>query len=794
MSGRSPRFLVQDDGPKPHISIGNLQHAIGDVKAWPTFPIQDYQRYDAQLIMMPTYVEHDVPYGISISTGNSRLAPIQSPPSRPETLHDPIPDEEICLACEEVDVRNLLGLRGGRSYQLGYAVGIFNCSNCAICRIVTKGIEFDTATAPGDLARQHPDAFVILTSNWATFPTGARHDRIYDLIARLYKPPGLCIGRARMRLLSDDASRIRRSPFMRGRLVDAGKANLDLARSWLAECEEKHDCDDAAHRQPRDHTEKFLLVLDVEQGCLVEISSQSRYLTLSYVWPRLPSLRLYGHLLDDWKKPKALFSTNQPLLNVCQDAIAITQQLGEKYIWIDQLCMVQDDPFIKRQLVDMMDKVYGLAILNIVVASSTSPQEDYRIPGASKPRGSRQTIATIEGLRFVTALRDFNAALGQSWWSTRGWTFQESVLAQRCLIFHDDQMYFRCRSDSRSEDVTAEGNTEFEVHPAKPKARNSGFEHLLNTRSFSNVSRNDCFVEYLSLVRDYSRRSLTHEADILAAFKGIMVASSSYLKAHLYFCGLPWKYFHRALLWYPASPVYRRMAKTDESSDFIWPSWSWAGWVGRVDYEMDILQLGDTRTTLPVTAWYRYEPQTEMIQPVGGSAADIESPPDPPFAFGLLCTRIPLLRENPTRIVGWGTSFKSLLDPHEKPIVEWLTDDRQSVPCFAIIDAQGDSCGYLPSVDRDWSRRYKENLVSEVEMICLSYAQQSVGEEHFTRINLIHPKYKVVDNPIICFYNVMLVEYDELGIAYRRGIGRVHTDYINPDILRDTERRIIVLG
>ena len=56
----------------------------------------------------------------------------------------PIPNEDICFACEEVDVRTFPGSGEARSYLLGYVEGIFNCSTCAICRIVTKGIEFDT--------------------------------------------------------------------------------------------------------------------------------------------------------------------------------------------------------------------------------------------------------------------------------------------------------------------------------------------------------------------------------------------------------------------------------------------------------------------------------------------------------------------------------------------------------------------------------------------------------------------------------------------------------------------------
>jgi hypothetical protein len=59
------------------------------------------------------------------------------------------------------------------------------------------------------------------------------------------------------------------------------------------------------------------------------------------------------------------------------------------------------------------------------------------------------------------------------------------------------------------------------------------------------------------------------------------------------------------------------------------------------------------------------------------------------------------------------------------------------------------------------------------------------------KAGLYHEKHFLKGNPYRCFLNVILVERDARGVAFRKGTGRIHKD-----VLDDVEwaRKILVLG
>lgn len=193
----------------------------------------------------------------------------------------------------------------------------------------------------------------------------------------------------------------------------------------------------------------------------------------------------------------------------------------------------------------------------------------------------------MEGLHFVPALPDVETALKRSKWITRAWTLQEAVLSRRCLVFTGDQLYYRCK------DVNAETTKSVEVHPAKPRSRLRAFEHLFNPEYVKNISISRTFAEYVLMVQGYLARALSYESDIIKAFAGIMSTMGLHFRGTGFFCGLPQSVFDRAILWYPVSPATCRNAKMASIEGPAWPSWTWAGWVGGVDYESDHLNLKD---------------------------------------------------------------------------------------------------------------------------------------------------------------------------------------------------------
>ena len=93
------------------------------------------------------------------------------------------------------------------------------------------------------------------------------------------------------------------------------------------------------------------------------------------------------------------------------------------------------------------------------------------------------------------------------------------------------------------------------------------------------------FKNYDALVSVFSGRKLTYEADILNACRGSLNRISQ--RAGMEFAsGLPVQDYLRALIWVPhsAHSLSRR---------FGFPSWSWTGWIGRIEYAYWVGDMAD---------------------------------------------------------------------------------------------------------------------------------------------------------------------------------------------------------
>lgn len=109
-------------------------------------------------------------------------------------------------------------------------------------------------------------------------------------------------------------------------------------------------------------------------------------------------------------------------------------------------------------------------------------------------------------------------------------------------------------------------------------------------------------VMYFQAVQAYSLRNLTFPSDTLKAFSGIGAVLSQALSSTMIY-GLPASIFDLALLWQPAGQMSRKEG---------FPSWSWAGWHGAVQWNGDTMELasygplpGPKQEQEVITAWIR---------------------------------------------------------------------------------------------------------------------------------------------------------------------------------------------
>lgn len=387
--------------------------------------------------------------------------------------------------------------------------------------------------------------------------------------------------------------------LLSGRLVDPKYVDTNLILSWINSCKAWHKdlCGVISGYAREEGTPAR--VIDVAGKCLVDYSPGRQYVALSYVWGnsnRVTATRAGVEHLKTYGIPDQLPRT-------IADAILLTSLLGERYLWVDARCILQDDVVEKRLQINVMEQIYARAIFTIVAASGDDADAGLPgVPGGSALRKFEQKVVRISRQTSVIAAQpDFVEVLDMpvgcqdllkpNKWNSRAWTFQERVLSRRALIFADNRVHFSCQRMRWVEDVEAEKSVAFLYFQMTDyQIRDEFSAH--NGCSIAWGCRKDDYAldikpwpsltDYRSTVTEYSCRHLSHEDDVQAALAGILSRLGRQFAGGFHY-GLPEMFFHAALLWQPKQKSRRRGRAIGNSVGEFFPSWSWMGWVGAVE-------------------------------------------------------------------------------------------------------------------------------------------------------------------------------------------------------------------
>jgi hypothetical protein len=170
-------------------------------------------------------------------------------------------------------------------------------------------------------------------------------------------------------------------------------------QKWLTTCVRSHSkC--AEFQQRSTHgSQRPTRILRVWPGklqlcCDIFEEEQYPYITLSHMWGTEPQLQLTltRSKLADFQRKIAIAS----LPAIFQEAVRITQLLGFQYIWIDSLCIIQDDMLDWQLEASKMAMVYGNAICNLtclfppnIFTSQVHPEPRSYMPCVLCPATSR---------------------------------------------------------------------------------------------------------------------------------------------------------------------------------------------------------------------------------------------------------------------------------------------------------------------------------------------------------------------------------------------------------------------
>lgn len=313
------------------------------------------------------------------------------------------------------------------------------------------------------------------------------------------------------------------------------------------------------------------------------------YVCLSYCWGGPQAFKTTKDSLAAMRR--RINCSDLPKL--FQSAVSVTRGLGFRYLWIDCLCIIQDDLEDWERESGNMRKIYGDANLVLAASTSESPASGF-FRGSSPADGHFEIPYHWEGVvtETVHVRRAFDH--GRQWklpLSNRAWTFQETWLPCRVVHFLYDEIVFEC--DSASWCCCSDPGDTTSV-----TSQNSVTYH--NAASEFSVRRGakslDKFQAWNMIVEQYTSRSLTNDSDKLPALSGV---ASTFREGSnsIYLAGLWSESLITGLCWYSPRLARRRPSQNRG------PSWSWVSIEGAVKFPgavsiMSIYETGDFSESL----------------------------------------------------------------------------------------------------------------------------------------------------------------------------------------------------
>ncbi|KAF5587294.1 hypothetical protein FPANT_6974 [Fusarium pseudoanthophilum] len=268
------------------------------------------------------------------------------------------------------------------------------------------------------------------------------------------------------------------------------------------------------------------------------------------------------------------------------DAVALTRELGVRYLWIDALCIIQDSEADWERECTRMADTYANAFLTIAASSSTSVTSHFLRPQLKPPPRAAQDMCAIysESMRsergppILLKVRLMQAT-GAHWkWrpshrtdqqplveplTQRGWTLQEKVLSTRLLSISAMEMAWTCK-----EAIFCECGSKL------------NHQREFGGTPLSQISRHsEAFNFWHKVIENYSKRNLTQAGDKLPAISAIAAIVQKKIGSD-YVAGLWTDNIDLDLLWRRPSASRIQAA----NSSYIAPSFSWASITGEVDY------------------------------------------------------------------------------------------------------------------------------------------------------------------------------------------------------------------
>lgn len=339
-----------------------------------------------------------------------------------------------------------------------------------------------------------------------------------------------------------------------------------------------HDCitrGEHTRCRPVSHIPFRLLTTGLDGSALrlvrgTSATESTEYAALTYCWGQSLQLRTTKATLPRFSKevPQHLIP------KTWSDAIHMARALQIPHIWIDALCIVQDDEMEWQREVEHMSEIYQGSQLTIAAVDSSDSSQgcfpsdldgfrDGELFFRTRPdkAGRRSSLVRV----YRNDIR--NRAGGGTAISKRGWTLQEQLLSPRLVHCMRSQVHWQCRANYQTQDGLS-----FELAEAL-----QGNNMLIPRPNLH--SDQEYRSAWRRIIDGYSLREFSYPRDRIPAIAGISRYFSSVL-GDVSILGLWKKSFAQDLAW------LRGRGPPQMSDTAGLPSWTWLTCQGCVLYTM----------------------------------------------------------------------------------------------------------------------------------------------------------------------------------------------------------------
>jgi len=390
--------------------------------------------------------------------------------------------------------------------------------------------------------------------------------------------------------------------------------NYQMLREWVDTCTASHEvcrrprtgnpdgdvCDDGPIMPARLVDVGSLEDLQPRLRLVGTEGMRGKYLCLSHRWEKEPKLQTKRSNIERYRKEIPLDYVPPTF----RDAFEVTRQLGYRYLWIDTLCILQDDeddwksqsekmgdifesssctiaavdaidihghdhglflprhsdtlavrlvlPFDKIPLVDLSEKVF----------KTKGPAYVWKYKWLKSESSDKQNlIADKHTVTLRPRIVSLYKKIYRSEWYNRGWVLQERVLSPRMIYYTKAKMYWSCFATTGEE----------EGGDPTSATRDSLYSMI--------TERGEPQLIWTDIVSEYVRCNLSLHKDRLAAINGLSQKLQGQFPIKIY-AGILDEEKGEGLLWYTHRTPLPNFA------DFHAPSWSWSSLDGVISLSM----------------------------------------------------------------------------------------------------------------------------------------------------------------------------------------------------------------